>query len=150
MSEESIVIPLLVTAVDSNGNASFYPVKVVCTQADYDVGEHYTFAKEAAENDGYEPSLAFDAIEAPEILRMVDWSPAAYVGCIGKPVKDRPARGPSGLLGIGIAVMELEERQRVDAWSECPMFAREDWRASVTDNSTQLGYWDWARNQHMI
>lgn len=40
---------------------------------------------------------------------------------------------------------EVEELRRSDAWAEHPdpTLSREEWMTEVSDDNTQLGYWEW-------
>lgn len=67
-------IRVLVTCRDSVGNAVFLPLIVPCTEEEYDLGEHYGFAKLYAEDKGYEPALCYDEAELPRnLLGSFEW-----------------------------------------------------------------------------
>lgn len=51
---------LIVAATNANGEPDFFFCKVRCTGEQYDNGEHYDKAKDAAEDEGYEAYLAID------------------------------------------------------------------------------------------
>jgi hypothetical protein len=74
-------IRCIVAAVDSNGSPDFYFVKVSATQEQYDNGDHYDRAKEAAEDNGYEPRLAYDEHDAAgrAMLAQFEWDTASTV-----------------------------------------------------------------------
>jgi len=141
---ELLYVKCAVSCVNSNGEADFYFCKVVCTEEQYDLGEHYNFTKEAAENEGYEPHLAYDEVECPAVMSLFTWSTADYIGPIGKPVTDRPTRRPDGFDAIAD---EIEKLQEADSWSEHPEHRRFDWSREAECGDTQLGYWDWVKHR---
>jgi hypothetical protein len=47
-----------------------------------------------------------------------------------------------------LTVLELEDKYTgCERWGECPDWSREDWRTEVSDEETQLGYWEWVYNK---
>lgn len=34
-----------------------------------------------------------------------------------------------------------------DSWGEVPTWPRDEWRGEVSQEATQLGYWEWAQAQ---
>ena len=55
---------MVVSAVNANGEADFYFVTLLnVPEEDYDLGNHYDRAMELAEDEGYEPKLAYDDCE---------------------------------------------------------------------------------------
>jgi hypothetical protein len=50
-----------VAAINAGGEPDFFFTWVKCTERDRDDGTHYGIAKARAEEDGYEPRMAFDA-----------------------------------------------------------------------------------------
>ena len=56
----NMTIKCIVAAINSNGAPDLYFCKVSCTQEQYTAGDHYLTAKRSAEDEGYEPMLAFD------------------------------------------------------------------------------------------
>lgn len=137
-----IYVRVAVACVNSNGEADFYFCKVVCTEQEYSLGAHYAYAKEAAENEGYETYLAYDEVERPELMSLFVWSTADYIGPLGKPVTDRPTARPEG--APDISVEELQER---NAWGEHPVHLRVTWQHEAGEGYTQLGYWDWVKHK---
>lgn len=60
MSEPRKEVKMIVAAVNANGEPDFFFCKVCCNQEEYDNGEHYDAANALAEEEGYEPKLAYD------------------------------------------------------------------------------------------
>jgi hypothetical protein len=56
-------IKVAVVVTDSNGEGDIVKYDVICTQDEYDLGLHYDFAKEKAEEFGYEVKYSFDENE---------------------------------------------------------------------------------------
>lgn len=139
---ELIYVRCAVSCVNSNGEVDFYFCKVVCTQDEYDNGAHYYYAKEAAENEGYETHLAYDEVECPALMSLFAWVSADYIGPIGKPVTDRPTARPKG--APDITIDEMEEQNN---WGEHPDHLRTTWQHEAGEGYTQLGYWDWVRHR---
>ena len=42
---------------------------------------------------------------------------------------------------------EIADMMARDIWSEYPQYTRDVWRIAVANEETQLGYWDWVREQ---
>ncbi len=67
-------VQCVVACVDANGASAFYPHVVEITQGEYDDGDHYAIAKDAAEAAGYEkPMLVYDQNDGPEWLFKQFW-----------------------------------------------------------------------------
>jgi hypothetical protein len=60
-------------------------VKVDCTQDEYDNGQHYEAAEEAAVNEGLEPAIVFDENDpgGRAMLDLFEWQSASVVQCEG-------------------------------------------------------------------
>jgi len=58
-----MIVRCMVAAINANGDADFYFVKVDCTEDQYNLGEHYDAAEKQAEEEDYEPKLTFDEFE---------------------------------------------------------------------------------------
>jgi hypothetical protein len=56
----TISIKVIVAGYNASGDPDFFFCKVSCTQQQYNEGEHYDIANQAAEDEGYEPAIAFD------------------------------------------------------------------------------------------
>jgi hypothetical protein len=63
-----MIIKCVVACRNAEGVSDFYFCKVECSQDDYDVGDHYEIAENAAFADGYEPHLAYDENDGPDFL----------------------------------------------------------------------------------
>jgi hypothetical protein len=62
-------IKCVVACRNAEGASDFYFCKVKCKQEQYDVGDHYEMAEEAAYEDGYEgPMVVFDENDGPDFL----------------------------------------------------------------------------------
>lgn len=75
-----MIIKCVVACMSTEG-ADFYFCKVKCSEEEYDQGEHYEIAEEAAADDGYDrPMVTFDEHDGPEWLfeRFV-WTSASIV-----------------------------------------------------------------------
>ena len=74
----------VVAGHDANGDPGFFFCKVVASQEDYILGEHYDIAELHAQDEGYEPRLTFDEHDGPAWLfeRFV-WESAHTVRRIG-------------------------------------------------------------------
>jgi hypothetical protein len=92
-------IRVVVSAINANGDADFYFVKVACTREQFEEGEHYEAAKAQAEAEGYgNPMLAYDEEDSAgrAIMEHFAWETASVVPC----QKDRLFIGayPGGLV----------------------------------------------------
>ena len=69
---------MAVAAVNGNGEPDIWYCYVKCTQDDIDNGDHYTFATELCEDEGYEPHLAFDEYDSAgkALMEHFVWSSA--------------------------------------------------------------------------
>ena len=64
-----MLVKVVVAATSADGTPDFFACCVECYQHQYDEGEHYDKAKEAAEDEGYEgPMVAFDENDGPAFL----------------------------------------------------------------------------------
>jgi hypothetical protein len=62
-------IKCVVACRNAEGSSDFYFCKVECSQEEYDYGDHYDKAEDAARDDGYEgPMVAFDENDGPDFL----------------------------------------------------------------------------------
>lgn len=62
-------IKCVVACRNCEGVPDFYFCKVKCSQEQYDNGEHYEIAEDAASKEGYEgPLLAYDENDGPDWL----------------------------------------------------------------------------------
>lgn len=50
----------------------------------------------------------------------------------------------------GVFYHLIEKLKEQDAWSEIgmPGYRREDWRQEVSEEATQLGYWEWVVHRY--
>lgn len=72
---------VMVAVINPNGNPDFFFCKVKCRQDEYEHDEHYLAAERLAEDEGYEPKLAFDEYD-PAGSAIVDrfvWETATEV-----------------------------------------------------------------------
>jgi hypothetical protein len=67
-------VTCVVACANSNGEPDFYPCIVDCSQEQYDNGEHYDAAKDAAADAGYEPYLAYDHNDAGFAMLKLPWT----------------------------------------------------------------------------
>ena len=76
-----MIMPCFVAAINSNGEPSFYFVKIDCTQEQFDNGNHYDAAMQKARDEGYEPHLAYDAVDAAgkAAMKLFEWHTADIV-----------------------------------------------------------------------
>ena len=73
----------IIAGHNSNGDPDLYFVKVEGTPKQFEEGSHYRAAKRAAEDNGYEPGVAFDEEDTAgkRLLPLFDWSTASTVSC---------------------------------------------------------------------
>lgn len=72
----------VVAGVNASGEPDLYFVKVRCTEDEYDNGDHYERAREAADDDGYETYLTYDEHDAggrAMVSLCHDWDTAPVV-----------------------------------------------------------------------
>lgn len=76
-----MTIKCIVAAVNASGEPDFFFCKVECSKEQYDNGEHYEAAEELAEEEGYEPKLAYDERDPAgrAMLELLDWRNATIV-----------------------------------------------------------------------
>jgi len=76
-----VIIRCIVAASNAGGEPDLFFVKVKCSLAQYENGDHYKAASEAAEENGYEPSLAFDENDpgGRAMLPLFVWESASVV-----------------------------------------------------------------------
>lgn len=74
-------IKCVVACHNASGEPDLYFVKVSCSDAEYDCGEHYEKAEEAAHEEGYSgPMVVFDENDGPNSLfDMFVWESASTV-----------------------------------------------------------------------
>lgn len=77
----SKVLRCVVAATNSNGEPDLYFIKIHCTEEQYDRGEHYIAAKQAAEDEGYESFLAYDENDpgGEAMLPLFTWDSASVI-----------------------------------------------------------------------
>jgi len=68
----------MVVAANGFDGPDLYFCKIECSQEQYDNGDHYERAKEAASDNGYEgPMVAFDQNDSPKALfNLFQWDTA--------------------------------------------------------------------------
>lgn len=73
-----MIVRCVVAASNAGGEPDLFPVKVICSEEQYTNGEHYAAANQAAEDEGYEPALAFDENDPGGVAMMsiFTWSSA--------------------------------------------------------------------------
>ena len=83
-------IKCIVAATTAGDERDLFFCKVECTQDEYYNGDHYEAAKEAAENEGYDPSLVFDEQDpgGRAMLQLCEWESIPVVQC-------QPEDGPT-------------------------------------------------------
>ncbi len=76
-----MIVRCMVAAINPNGDADFYFVKVDCTEEQYDLGEHYDAAENQAIKEYYEPKLTFDEFESAgkAIVEHFEWDTATTI-----------------------------------------------------------------------
>jgi len=76
-----MIVRCVVAAVNSNGEPDLYFVKVVCTQEQFDNGAHYEAALQSAEDEGFDPALAYDEQDyaGDRMMGLFVWSSATSV-----------------------------------------------------------------------
>ncbi len=63
-----------VFSLNSNGEPDIFFCKIRCSKEQYDQGEHYERAKEAAQENCYEPLLACDENDpAGKVIELFEW-----------------------------------------------------------------------------
>lgn len=80
-----MILPCVAACVQSGGAPGFFPCLVECSQEQYDEGDHYEAAKDAAREAGYEmPLLVYDLNDGPAwLFRQFDWESAKTVKAKG-------------------------------------------------------------------
>lgn len=64
-----MLIECVVACRNAEGVSDFYFCKVECSESEYDIGEHYDIAENAALEEGYEgPFVVFDENDGPDWL----------------------------------------------------------------------------------
>ncbi len=123
---EFITIKVIVLCTNSEGSPEFFTREIQCTQAQYDNGDHYDIAKEAAKSEeGYEePMMAFD--EKDWAARQLNAELVEFLH--GKPIT---------------AAEQVRIQCGDNFWNECAQFPRADWQKEVENGDTVAGYWDW-------
>lgn len=77
----------ILSCVNANGQGEFVPVKVVCNDDDYDLGNHYGAVKAWAKAHDYEdPYVVVDEIECrpATVLAAFDWDAVPWIDPAGK------------------------------------------------------------------
>ena len=76
LSDHSMTIKCVVAAIGADGAAGFYPCHVTLEQDEYDVGDHYELAEDAAKDSGYSgPAIVFDENDGPDwLFEQFNWS----------------------------------------------------------------------------
>lgn len=90
----------VVAGVNASGEPDFYFVKVECTEEEYDNGEHYACAKQAANDAGYKPYLAYDEQDAGgrAMMDLFEWDTASvYAVGYGLQRGERRSRAVAGI-----------------------------------------------------
>ena len=78
---DQMIVRCMVAAVNSNGDADFYFVKVDLSEDQYNLGEHYDVAENEAIKEDYEPNLTFDEFESAgkAIVEHFEWDTATTI-----------------------------------------------------------------------
>jgi len=58
-----MITTVIVACENASGEADFFGVRLLCTDEQYNLGEHYDSAFDIATSEGYSPSLGIDEIE---------------------------------------------------------------------------------------
>lgn len=68
-------VKVVVLCLNSEGMPEFYTCTPECTPDDVEQGKHYVLAKESAEDQGYDPVIAFDATDpaAKQLGEILAW-----------------------------------------------------------------------------
>lgn len=66
-------IKVIVAVKNSNGESDIWACKVGCNEDQYNAGDHYDAAKDAAAELGYEPYLAYDEHDPGFKSFKIDW-----------------------------------------------------------------------------
>lgn len=76
-------INVVVAAINAQGSPDFYFVRVNCDSDQIDEGKHYDAAMKSAENEGYEPKLAFDEFDDGfyALDEHFEWDTASVIEC---------------------------------------------------------------------
>jgi hypothetical protein len=75
-------IKCVVSCTNSNGEPDFWACYVGCNQKQYDNGDHYEVAKQAAEAEGYEPHLVYDENDPGFAALTMEWAAADVIDCV--------------------------------------------------------------------
>lgn len=73
----------VIACVNASGCGEFVPLKVTCSEEDYDLGRHYEAAYAWAENQSYEsPIIVIDEVEMQPstVLSAFDWDIVPIIG----------------------------------------------------------------------
>jgi hypothetical protein len=70
------ITKVMVACTNSNGEPDFFFCKIRCTPEQYNNGQHYVCAEQAAIDEGYEPRMAFDENDTAgrAIVKHFRWS----------------------------------------------------------------------------
>jgi len=52
--------------------------------------------------------------------------------------------------GVLVANQALDKNAPLNVWGEDEQFPREDWRYEVTNDDTNLGYWEWVKSMRVV
>lgn len=96
--ENQKTVRCIVAGHNSGGEADLFFVKVRCSESDYDEGSHYEAAKEYAEEEGYEPEIAFDENDPAgrTMLPLFDWNTATIIDIDGDPLPPEENQAENG------------------------------------------------------
>lgn len=75
------IIRCIVAARNAGGEPDLFFVKIKATREEIENGDHYDAAMNAAEEDGYEPTLAYDEKDygGKMMLKLFDWKTANII-----------------------------------------------------------------------
>lgn len=77
------IIKCIVACTNANGDPDLFFVKVKCTDKQFENGDHYDSAKAHAEQQGYEPFLAYDEVDSAgkAMLVLGEWDSFDTIQC---------------------------------------------------------------------
>jgi hypothetical protein len=133
-------IKCVVACVNAQGEPDFCCVIVECSQEQYELGEHYDRARQAASDGGYEnPMLVYDENDGPRwFFGTFDWeSGGPSVVRLGEPFETDMERGTCVLQHIGIATLPRDVRVLVE--DGCGITDANRFRAAGPDGKLHTG-----------
>ena len=88
-------VKCIVAGTNANGAPDLFFVQVRCSESQYENGDHYEAARNAALSHGYEaPLVAFDQNDEAgyAILRIFEWSSASVIDITPPPISTLPVQ----------------------------------------------------------